>query len=672
MANILITGASGFIGSHFLAEYLLARPEAEVFALMRPAARGRPAAERLEAALSGALHAYYRNGEDAGRLAGRVTIIEGDMTAPGCGLGDGDIARLGTAGITQVWHIAADLKAFDDSERASVNVASAASVATLATRIGAPQLVLMSTAYAFGRMAGDIVIDAELPARIEPNNAYELSKFEAEKAAGEIAARHGLRLTVLRPTVVVGHSVTKTAGGSTSGLYGVVRGLLAETRRRRLKAGDRITLHCGTGALNLVPVDRVVDEMLSVATAAAPARARMIRTIAGTDVPIGSILAAIEDRLEVTLERVATDGIAPADQTVNRQLDFFRPYTEPENAKRFAGGSEDARHIHDIDLLNYVEAAIREARFGPLMDQVRIRHLDRPDGAPLVVYESTDFDPALPTTVIVNAYGMPIDAMHPLIAALGDTGANVLSWDCRGLPDQGFDVVAGSLSIEAQLSDWRLVRDAYGLTAVSLVGWSTGAVVASRIAAEEAERIGALVLLHGSYMHPGAELTLFQKNLKSIMPKVAASRTVAALLHKSVFAEQKGALLKLATRGIVKKSEEAMSVTNPAYQHLIEGLTRAPEEVFRYARLIRGFIAENPLLWFGSIRCPITLITGDADRTAHPEGTIEFSRLNRNARLHIIAGGDHFTAYNSAACRRLVLDAVNAATTSRVADLVSP
>ena len=57
--------------------------------------------------------------------------------------------------------------------------------------------------------------------RIEPNNLYEDSKLKAEYAACKAASRDDIRLTLLRPTVVVGNSVTKSSGGSASGLYGL-------------------------------------------------------------------------------------------------------------------------------------------------------------------------------------------------------------------------------------------------------------------------------------------------------------------------------------------------------------------------------------------------------------------------------------------------------------------
>ncbi|HSP26885.1 MAG TPA: alpha/beta fold hydrolase, partial [Saliniramus sp.] len=420
------------------------------------------------------------------------------------------------------------------------------------------------------------------------------------------------------------------------------------------------------GALNFVCIDHVVEAMMAVTGSGKPTAPQTIKAITGTDIEVEKTLAAIADRLEIEILRTdAEQDVPPDDRVINRRLDFFRPYAELATRKQFsAGEADEARRIYDIDLLNLVEAGLREARFGCLADLLRLRHIPRSNATPLVAYESHEADDRRPTTVIVNAYGMPLDVMHPLIHDLLASGRRVVSWDCRGLPDRSYDITAGGLSIEDQLGDWALIRDNLTRGPVDLIGWSTGAVVASRIAASEPRAVRSLVLLHGSYMHKGAELTAFQKNLKSVMPKVALSRSVAGLLYNSVFSENKGALLKLMTRDIARKSEEAMSVTQPAHKHIVQMLTGNPEDVFRYARLIRAFVQETPLAWLADITCPTLLVTGPKDTTAHPKGSYDAAEHIRGSRLHVAENGDHFSFYSDAAVRRAILSALDQALTA--------
>ncbi len=660
MTRLLVTGGSGFIGAAFLAGHLLRHPDARVLALVRPRPGGPAPGERLRAGLARALHAAHAD-RDPAELAARVDVLPGDAALPGCGLAAEDRALLGSAGIDQVWHIAADLGTYAETERAAADVQASREVASLAVGIGCGHLVHVSTAYVFGRRAGAISGDEPLPASIDPNNAYETGKLDAEREITRIAREAGMALTVLRPTAVVGHFQTKAPSGSRSGLYGLIRTLEAEVRRRRLSPGGRLVLHGGDGAVNLVSVDRVVDDMLAVANADPPAPSPRIHTIAGTDVPVRDILIAIGDRLGVEMERTDNELAVPAeDRRINRQLAFFRPYADPATRKTFEGGEADgSRRIFDVDLLNYVEAGVREARFGSLTELLGTRRLPRRDGSSITAYETGPDRAGLPTVVIINAFGMPIDAMHPLVHDLVAAGRRVVSWDCRGLPDQGYDVTAGGLTLEDHLTDWEVVRDALAPGPIDLIGWSTGAVVAARVASGDRDRVRHLVLLNGSYMHAGAELTLFQKNLRSIMPKVASSRAIAGLLYKSVFSETKAGLVRLVTRDIVRRSEQAMSVTHPAHKHLVEKLTAGPEEVFRYARLIRAFVQEDPLKGLDAIRCPTLLVTGTQDITAHPKGTVDAAARINGARMHVVEDGDHFSFYTHPATRHVILGALS-------------
>ena len=282
----------------------------------------------------------------------------------------------------------------------------------------------------------------------------------------------------------------------------------------------------------------------------------------------------------------------------------------------------------------------------PLMDYIKLVHIKNPDASPIIAYCNHDFNSNAPTVILVNAYGMPINVMHPIISRLRILDFNTISWDCRGLPDTNFHVLNSCLSINEHYNDWCAVRDNFNLNNVSMIGWSTGAVVASFIACHDKKSLQSLVMLNGSFMHPNAKLTAFQSNLQSIMPKVALSRKVASILYKSVFSGSRSSIVNLLTKDISYKANEAMSVTLPQHKHLVQLLTKGPEEVFRYACLIKAFVKENPMEWLSRIDVPTFVFTCSEDITAHPQGSYDAAAEIAKSKMYEHESGTHTALYS--------------------------
>lgn len=644
--SILITGATGFVGSAFLARILGTEElkNRKVFAVIRPGKV--PAEERLETALARAMHAVNRSDATPKVLAAGVTILNGNVSEDLLGLDRPALTELVNNTVSEIWHIASDLspEGHDD------NIASAKAVAHLASRLGVQNVKYVSTAYVTGK--GSTVCDIHDAADTAStfNNAYEQSKLAAENILRDAATAQGWRLSILRPSIIVGTRDSKLPAGSTSALYGVVR-LLMQKASRAQKDGitPKVTLYCGDGDLNFVYIDRVVDVM--VADRIGPPLNPSIKTqfIGGSNIPVTTIVATMRDRLNIKIKTTGNlDDVPQSDRRLNEMLSFFAPYTMTENHKSFTGETlDEADKIYDIDLLNLVEAACNEYRHAPLMDTMRMVRLQRAKGGPVVGYVNRNFNPEAETVVLVNAYGMPSTALHPLITTLSRQGYNTVTWDCRGLPDRGFDLNHETgVAMGDHFDDWELLCAVLKIRKMHLLGWSTGAVVASYIAAKAPNRIKRLGLINGSFMHPKADLTPFQKNLKSIMPKVAVSQSIAKVLYNSVFKEDRSAVVRLFTRDIANKAEAAMSVTLPHEKHIVQLLTANPDQVFRYARLIRAFIKENPMEWLPEIKTPTALFTGASDITAHPKGSYDASCVIPSATLRVAENATHLSLYS--------------------------
>jgi len=104
-ATVLLTGATGYVGSLVLEQLLRTTDVRKAYVLMR-GRRGASPAQRLEALLAGPLFHLLR-GRPA--LAAKVVAIEGDMDAPGLGINLEDRAAL-TREVEVLVHCAADIR----------------------------------------------------------------------------------------------------------------------------------------------------------------------------------------------------------------------------------------------------------------------------------------------------------------------------------------------------------------------------------------------------------------------------------------------------------------------------------------------------------------------------------------------------------------------------------
>ena len=232
MGDVLLTGATGFVGQEVLGR-LLARGDRQVHALAR-ASGDDAAARRLP---------------DHPRLSAWAADIE----RPALGLEPRRFDELAER-VSTVIHCAASVSfslGLEESRR--VNVAGTGRMVEFAghcaERGGLERLSYVSTAYVAGAHEGEFDEDS-LDVGQDFRNPYERSKFEAELMLRERAA--GLPLQVLRPSIVVGDSRT----GWTSSFNVLYPPLQAFAR------GAIPALPARRGSpVDVVPVDYVADSV---------------------------------------------------------------------------------------------------------------------------------------------------------------------------------------------------------------------------------------------------------------------------------------------------------------------------------------------------------------------------------------------------------------------------
>jgi len=352
--HICVTGATGFVGSHFVRAWQSAHP-GTVHTLVRPNAQSN-GEQRLFAALETARRA---SGEPCEAPYSNIDCLEADVCLPLCGLTPEAVSGLRTRAIDTFWHFASDLR-FEAHYREQLrvtNVEGAGHALDLAVAIGAKRFVYISTAYVCGRAGG--LIEEHLSARDQGfSNDYEASKAQAEQRVVDRCQALGLALTILRPSIVLGPRKTKSLEGAETGLFSLVHAVLwIKSLQSRRTAPARVAA-LPEAEINFVPVDCVVSDMMALAHTGFGDQ--MIYHLTSRSCPTVSAcwqaLSSVIGLSSIVLVEPGSFDPSPIEHLVVRRLGFFMSYLDVERTfvrSLTPHWSVDARDIED-----YVKNAV--------------------------------------------------------------------------------------------------------------------------------------------------------------------------------------------------------------------------------------------------------------------------------------------------------------------------
>ncbi len=241
---ILITGASGFVGSAVLRK-LIERGH-EVRALVRPSSERR-------------------------NLEGLpVEIVEGDLMAP-------ETLKPALKGCKGVFHVAADYRLWapDPSGMFAANVDGTRAIMAAALEVGVERIVYTSRVATLGLLPGGQPADEDTPVRFEDMiGPYKQSKFLAEAEVRALLGTEKLPAVIVNPSTPIGpRDIKPTPTGR----------MIVEA------ASGRMPAYVDTG-LNVVHVDDVAEGHL-LAFEKGEVGERYI--LGGENLPLNEILAAI-------------------------------------------------------------------------------------------------------------------------------------------------------------------------------------------------------------------------------------------------------------------------------------------------------------------------------------------------------------------------------------------
>ena len=340
-SRILVTGATGFLGSHIA--FALLRDGYRVTVLAR-STKKLPARDRI------ARLADWHGLEAEARR--RLEVLEGDILHPA----RPEDANGGTGGpgrFDEIVHCASST-AFAERKRAEIeaaNIEGLRNVLDFAVRAGCVFFHHVSTAYAAGRRSGRCPEDWVEAGPF--TNVYEETKARGEILARDVCRREGIRLNVYRPSIVTGDSRT----GRTlrfNALYFPVKAAvflrdiyLADIRERGGKraAGLGVRLEVdGTvfmplrieagreGCINLVPIDHCVNVFMAVLEGGLDGGIYHIVNPRSTG--IGELVAYVQRFFRIEgLEACGPEAFAARPRNVletlyDSYLEAYRPYMQ--------------------------------------------------------------------------------------------------------------------------------------------------------------------------------------------------------------------------------------------------------------------------------------------------------------------------------------------------------
>lgn len=323
MACIVVTGATGFLGGA-LAGAFLARGDTVICL-----SRHDPDGERTRQNIIEAMNGF---GQD-----GILQVLE-NLQIENLNIEDfsGELNRLSFwREVDEVWHCAADLsyseknlaQSYEHNVRNSVFLYQKFSE----RRSDTNRFYYMSTAFVAGNVGADI--DEALHLSPVLGNSYQITKFATEQTLS-LASQRGNPLTIVRPSIVIGHRKTGWFNFKPYGLYMFARGFF---KLAKLTSDIRLSIP-EAAATNLVSIDTVITQalLLSRHTAHRPhhevfhlvsadnMNTRTLLSTVAKETGLTLIFESAQSVLERKLEKFIEPNRLYSTQTWNFQIEKLR------------------------------------------------------------------------------------------------------------------------------------------------------------------------------------------------------------------------------------------------------------------------------------------------------------------------------------------------------------
>jgi nucleoside-diphosphate-sugar epimerase/pimeloyl-ACP methyl ester carboxylesterase len=664
--SILITGATGFLGSHLVVEFLM-RKNVTLYCL----ARGKKdvsARERIEKALE---TAWIDRGEEtpfgAFLEAAGNSLVVWSQDLETLLQGTAPMARL-----DEIWHLAAKVDFLEHRREETFrnNVEGTRNLMRLAETTGATAFNYFSTAFVAGQKAG-IVREDDDPGEWEPNNPYEASKRAAEKLVLDWGESSGRLVRVLRPSIIVGHSRTFRAD-SPYGLYG----FLALMLRLRDDLRDRMPeyfLHNPIrlqlepeASLNLICIDHVVACCMRLA-AVGPATAGIFHLCNPQAVALSELFKPASESMHVMIRaEVSEQGLNPVDFLLNQHTRIFNCYLK--NMKAFsmvktldAVGLEKGVFALNPEMQSGLVrefvgkyAALKENKAHAVKTAARtLRRVEiiRADGQPLAYFAGGTGDRTL---VIINAYGQSLAFWDWVVAHFSST-TKILMWQARGTTS-GSGGLKNFYPVSVHVEDLGAILENEGTATCDILGWCTGPKLALEFYALHPEKVRSMVFLTGAFKgHKGMETlnTKYESHMEPLCRMVAANPDLAGSLIETLKSVLVGRakVPEASAEGNQEESRarilDVLTLVNKNLKPLVIEPFLTEQSVVSYARQLIDFWEHDVAGILGTVAVPVLFIAGELDNIASPAISRAVSGKVPESVYLEIKGGSHYPHHDN-------------------------
>lgn len=635
--NILLTGATGFLGGNFL--FWKLQTPGKVFVLVRGETLEQ-ARQRIIENLHLCAKSYNIPHLSQQLLDDRLFCIVGDLKETGCGISESQQKILSQYQFSEVWHCAASLSyRWKDKEKIdATNLVGTHHLLEVSRNLQAKRFVYISTAYTAGKQSG--LIKEELqPEGIEFGNYYEESKNLAEKMVDKFSQENNMDYTILRPAIIMGPEISQCSGGTRFGLYGFcqemhqLRHTLSQVKKQLRLVGDLESVG------NFIHVDQVVFDMLYLKSSGFGPQA----IYHSTNPSNLNLLEAIKQCEKhtgvdcITMVEQREGKISSFESLFDSKTKFYEGYYSTR--KEFQRSLPDHKRmtIHDIDnCMRLFVDELKAEEDGCIFEHHQVSSWD---GEPLCVHTLGDSQNT--PIVIVNAYGMPLDFVTPLARRLSEQHF-VITWDTRWVPGLTHDFDLDKCDSLTHAKDLVQILEHFDLTHTALIGWSSGVQVSLRTMAEFPERISSAVLLNGGIsLRPeeAINITAFEENLKSLLPKISQNRRMADFYCQLIYGNHN------AVGSDQKAIDSILTSTDPYLLYMTSMPFRTPESLFRYANMMTKMFAERDDAYTSDINTPVLVFGCGNDEITHIDVAKALSSQLKHGELIIDQEAGHFAQY---------------------------